>query len=73
MPGSISSGWGTSAPGLMSGLIRYTFSPLGLLNATRMCSDGMSKVMWIGRVGSAIVAPCGERAPEAGSICQAVT
>ena len=48
-------------------------SPLGLLNATRMYSDGMSVVMWIGRVGSGIGAPCGDSAPEAGSIASAVT
>jgi hypothetical protein len=48
-------------------------SELGLLNATRMCSDGMSVVMWIGRVGSRIGSPCFVNAPLAESILNAVT
>jgi hypothetical protein len=38
-----------------------------------MCSDGMSSVMWIGRVGKATPSPCGDNAPVSGSMCQAVT
>ena len=60
-------------PGVMSGLTRYTRRPLGLLKATSRCSDGMSLVRWIGRVGKAIGAPCGDNAPEAGSMRRAVT
>src|SRR5262249_20768858 len=53
--------------------MRYTRSALGLLNATRMFSEGMSVVMWIGRVGSRIASPCLVSAPLAGSMRNAVT
>ena len=53
--------------------MRYTRTPLGLLKATSRCSDGMSVVIWIGRVGSAIGSPWGDSAPEAGSMLNAVT
>ena len=54
-------------------MTRYTLSPLGLLNATKRCVEGISVVMWIGRVGSAIGAPYGDSAPVAGSMRNAVT
>src|SRR5207245_10861849 len=66
-PASIEPGCFTSSPGVKSGLIRYTRNALGLLNATRMFSEGMSVVMWIGRVGSRIASPCLVRAPLAGA------
>src|SRR5438128_12467423 len=73
MPASIGPGCFTSSPGVKSGLIRYTRNALGLLNATRMFSEGMSVVMWIGRVGSGIASPCLVSAPLAGSMRNAVT
>jgi len=73
MPASIGLGWVTSSPGVKSCLMRYMRTALGLLNATRMFSDGMSVLMWIGRIGSRIGAPCGLRAPVAGSMLNAVT
>src|SRR5206468_11299329 len=73
MPASIEPGCFTSSPGVKSGLIRYTRSALGLLNATRMLSEGMSVVMWIARVGSRIASPCLVSAPLAGSMRTAVT
>src|SRR5262249_62288427 len=73
MPASIGPGWPTSSPGVKSLLMRYTRRALGLLNATRMFSDGMSVVMWIGRVGSRIASPCLVSAPLAGSMRSAGT
>jgi hypothetical protein len=73
MPASIGPGCFTSSPGVKSALIRYTRSALGLLKATRMFSEGMSVVMWIGRVGSVIGSPCLVIAPVAGSMRSAVT
>src|SRR2546422_2610751 len=71
MPASIEPDCFTSSPGVKSGLIRYTRSALGLLNATRMFSDGMSVLMWIGRVGSRIASPCFVSVPLAGSMRKA--
>jgi hypothetical protein len=44
-----------------------------LLNATNKLREGISLVMWIGRVGNAIGVPCGARAPVAGSMRSALT
>src|SRR2546426_11974924 len=73
MPASIGPGCFTSSPGVKSLLIRYTCTALGLLNATRMFSEGMSVVIWIGRVGSRIASPCFVSAPLAGSMRKAGT
>src|SRR4029434_5914140 len=72
MPASIAPGCFTSSPGVKSGLIRYKRHALGLLNATRIFSEGMSVVMWIGRVGSRIASPCLVSAPLAGAVREAV-
>src|SRR6266481_186896 len=48
-------------------------SALGLLNATSTYRDGISVVIWMGRVGNRIGLPCGASAPEAGSIRNALT
>src|SRR2546426_8702546 len=72
MPASIGPPCFTSSPGVKSWLIRYTRSALGLMNATRMFSDGMSVLMWIGRVGSRIASPCFVSASLAGSMRNAV-
>jgi len=73
MPASIGPGCFTSSLGEKSLLMRKTRTPLGLLKATRMCSDAMSRLQWIGRTGSGIEAPCLLSAPVAGSIARAVT
>jgi len=48
------------------------FAPV-LLKATSRCSEGISVVMWIGRVGSGMGSPCALSAPEAASTRSAVT
>ena len=73
MPASMGPGCVTSSPGVKSLLMRYTRTALGLLNATKIFSDGISVLMWMGRVGNRTGAPCGVRAPLAGSMLNAVT